>query len=120
MNRSKRRPFAFAFVLAPVLLVQCAETSGHKAVDAASLGVVAAGAAVVNRAITKDCYAYVCAYGTECDHESGMCVPLRERDGGPRDAGTLSKPGEPAEPPMCSVPDASILLRQPCDAGANR
>lgn len=106
------RPYRAFALLGLGCAVACAETSGtNNYAGAVALAGMAAGAAVVHRAATKGCYAYICAYGTECDHDTGLCVPIQER------ADAAAPAQDDTEPEMCPVPDASLLVRAPCDAG---
>ena len=104
-------------IVLPIVLASCATTSStNNPSNAAIMAGTAVGSTIINRMLTKDCFAYICAYGTECDHESGMCVPLREKH---HDASAPVPTTDDSEPEMCTVPDASLLLRVPCDAGAD-
>jgi len=97
-----------------IVCAACAPTHGaNNPAGAAALAVEAVAVAGINRAITRDCYAYVCAYGTQCDHDSGLCVPLQEK------VDTHAFKSIDRDPEMCAVPDASLLLRVPCDASAD-
>lgn len=103
--------------------------------NAASYGGAAMMAAggVVQTAIYRKVSGYPCwaqcRQGEYCDADAGAC--LHVPCGGCRADQRCEKQGSmevciepthveaPVEPPRCPVPDASILVRGPCDAGAD-
>lgn len=105
---------------------------GNNASSAGGAAMMAAGGivqtAIYRKASGYPCWA-ACQTGEYCDMDAGVCVEV-PCGGACRPSQRCDKHGEieecveathkedlPPEPAMCAVPDASILLRVPCDAG---
>lgn len=95
-------------------------------------GAMTAAAGVVETAIYRKLSGYkcwaACQQGYYCDQDAGECIHV-PCGGCPADqrcevTGSIetcvpSTHLEQNDPPMCSIPDASLLLRVPCDASSD-
>lgn len=107
---------------------------GGTAASYGGAAMMAAGGVVQTAVYRKvsgyPCWA-ACQQGYYCEMEAGTCLPIlcggrclanqrcEKRGEVEVCVEPTRKEQEPAEGSMCGVPDASILLRVPCDAGAD-
>jgi hypothetical protein len=110
---SCRAHLPLALVAVP-LLGGCAKVLDSRYVQAATAAGLAVGAAAVNRAATRDCWA-MCRPGTVCDHASGLCVA----PGGARGDQGEHGPGRPGDEPAAPGTEYEVPALPLGDGGAD-
>lgn len=110
-------PLAAFGLAALVLSVSCTDRTANTAAAAAGAAAMHVGLTAVHRGATGDCWG-ACAYGTVCNHETGMCDPMPEDQGRVASppvvapggsAAATAPPAPPPPPPSCPFTDPRAL-----------